>query len=115
VTRVAAATVITLALIAAPAPAKASADQGDIEAMICAYDWPCYQALAVAHCEDTELDPGVVNWYGPYVGVFQVGLMHGLSVEELQDPAANIGEAYSLWQSQGWRPWPYCGFARFGY
>lgn len=113
-TRIAAATVITLALIAAPAP-PASADQGDIEAMICAYDWPCDQAISVAHCEDTDLDPLVVNLAGPYVGPFQIGLMHGLTIEELQRPDVNIAEAYGLWRSQGWRPWPSCGFARFGY
>lgn len=114
-TRAAAATAITLALITAPQPAPARADMLDVEALICAYDWPCYEALTVAHCEDTLLDPAIVNWAGPYVGPFQIGPMHGLSVEELQDPATNVAEAYELWRSRGWQPWPTCGFARFGY
>lgn len=114
-TRAAAATVVALAIISAPSPAPARADPLDVEALICSMPWPCYEAITVAHCEDTDLDPAIVNWAGPYVGPFQIGPMHGLTVEQLQDPVTNVREAYSLWLERGWQPWPYCGFARFGY
>jgi hypothetical protein len=38
-------------------------------------------------------------------GLFQIGCVHGYSVEYLSIPANNIAVAYKVWQGQGYRAW----------
>lgn len=82
----------------------------DLPALICAYDWPCQQALVVvygpsAHCPHGESGgEDVVSPDGLYYGPFQLSLDHG-TAEQLLDPVTNVAIAYDLWRAQGWSPW----------
>lgn len=38
-------------------------------------------------------------------GIMQIGCLHGVSREELYDPATNVRVAYELWKDQGFYPW----------
>ncbi len=75
-------------------------------ALICAYPWPCQQALAVARCE-SGLQANAYN-AGNY-GLFQVNAVHarrvGGNLAALFEPAVNIAVAYAIWADQGWGPW----------
>ena len=104
--------------VSAPEPTVAPIPTGaDIRAILCAFSWPCDQALRVAQCE-SSLQPGAVG--NGSIGVMQiqvywhvdkVGRVVGRSVGEaeatqlLLDPVVNVAVAYSIWAEQGWRPW----------
>lgn len=68
-------------------------------------DW----AIRVARCE-SELRAEVVNWAGPYVGLFQIWTGHGHTVTALQNPTHNSQQAYLLYLRQGWGAWPVCQY-----
>jgi hypothetical protein len=81
------------------------------EALICAYSWPCEQALRVAQCE-SSMNPRAYS--AGNRGWFQIhGPSHahrvGGNLEALYDPAVNTRVAHEIWREQGWRPWPACG------
>lgn len=38
-------------------------------------------------------------------GLFQLGCLHGLTLEESYNPILNIEKAYQLWKADGWNPW----------
>lgn len=38
-------------------------------------------------------------------GLFQIGCLHGYSMESLHNPLVNIRVAYALWKENGWAPW----------
>lgn len=81
----------------------------DLQSIICApeYRWPsCAWALAVVDCE-SSFRTWVVNPAGPYVGLWQVDIAHGYTIEQLQDPVFNTQAAWKLYQS-GTRHWPNC-------
>ena len=104
--------------VSAPEPTVAPIPTGaDIRAILCAFSWPCDQALRVAQCE-SSLQPGAIG--NGSIGVMQiqvywhvdkVGRVVGRSVGEaeatqlLLDPVVNVAVAYSIWAEQGWRPW----------
>lgn len=77
-----------------------------VEEIICSFDWPCSEALAVARCE-SGLNPNAYNPSGAS-GLFQLLMrfhrwrLHGASEF---DPQANAAAAFSLWLEQGWAPW----------
>lgn len=70
---------------------------------MCAYDWPCDEALTTVWCESR--DEAAVIGAGRYVGWFQVDGGDA-------DPEANTREAYDKWRA--WQrgdvpnPWPAC-------
>lgn len=75
-----------------------SADyQAQAIAVICAYAWPCGQAVKVASCE-SGLRADAYNPRSGATGVFQI--LHGPS-----DLDANVAVAYGMWQRRGWQPW----------
>lgn len=80
----------------------------DLTAIVCAPEWPCVWARAVVSCE-SSWRPGVVNPAGPYVGLYQIWIGHGYTVEQLKDPVFNTSAAYKLWLRQGRDAWPNCG------
>ena len=76
---------------------------------ICAYGWPCGEALAVAECEST-FNPNAYNQSGAS-GVFQLMMpLHAwrLEGESPFNADANIKAAYGLYIEQGWWPWKQC-------
>ena len=95
----------------------------DVRALICEYDWPCAEALAVVYgptppnrdapigCPNGESggDPWAVG--GTSRGLFQVnGAAHagrvGGDLDALFDPATNVRVAYAIWRDNaGWGPW----------
>ena len=81
-----------------------------IQEIICRYDWPCQQALAVANCEST-MNPAAFDGYNS--GLFQVARKwHERRLrpdESLFDPGVNVRVAHEIWSEQGSGPWPYCG------
>ena len=104
----------------AAAPAHWTA--AEVEALICAMDWPCAEALAVVYgptppnreapygCPNGESggNPRAVG--GTSRGLFQInGSAHaarvGGDLDALFDPATNVRVAYAIWLDQGWRPW----------
>ena len=67
-------------------------------------------ALAVAKAE-SELYPRASNWgdshrgcYGSF-GIFQIGCIHGSSVEDLYDVEYNIKKARQIYNDRGWTAW----------
>jgi len=81
-----------------------------IEGIICSFDWPqgCAYWAGLAMCE-SNLQATSTGYGGRYVGLFQVWLGHGYSVDWLLDPYNNTLAAYEL--SDGGKntaPWPYC-------
>lgn len=96
---------LTLALCAPPsAKATYSLSGDEAVSIICAYDWPCETALAIAWRE-SRFQPAVVNPYSGAAGLMQIHPIHGYSIATLQDPYTNVAIAYSLWESEGWEPW----------
>jgi len=107
-------------LVGAPAPdgdsggsATGLGAASEVERLICALDWPCAGALAVARCESGP-DYYAAPWENPgHRGAFQLGSVHawrftahgwnwemdGLVLER------NVAVAYEIWVEQGWRPW----------
>ena len=114
--------------LAAPARAGEPVGAGaavavDVRALICEYDWPCAEALAVVYgptppnrdapigCPNGESggDPWAVG--GTSRGLFQVnGDAHagrvGGDLDALFDPVTNVRVAYAIWRDNaGWGPW----------
>lgn len=86
--------------------------EGELEALICSYDWDCGTALRVAACEST-MNPGAISPGGD-MGLMQVNPVHrgrvadmGYEWEHLLDPAVNLEVAWSIYADAGhsWRPW----------
>lgn len=87
----------------------------DLPALICAYAWPCDEALRVVYgsatCPNGEsggkLD--AVSDDGQNLGPFQLNVVHagrvGGDPGRLLDPATNVRIAFELYSEQGWRPW----------
>lgn len=69
-------------------------------------DWQT--GLAISSCEsgiDGHRAPNG-NTNGTLdVGLFRVNTVHGWTVEEMSDPIANAGYAYSIFKDQGLAPW----------
>ena len=87
--------------------------QSEIERLIYKYFSDDYEvALAVAKAE-SNLVPTAANWADSHAtckgsfGVFQVGCVHGSTVENLFDPEYNIRKAREIYVAAGhsWRPW----------
>lgn len=82
--------------------------QTDIEELVCSYAWPCSTALNVMWCESGGRSEAV-SWDGRNYGLFQLNVVHAASMpgfwEQWMEPAWNVSQAFSLWTSQGWRPW----------
>jgi hypothetical protein len=81
----------------------------DIPALICSYDWPCAEALAVAWCE-SRWQPDAVSNDGQNFGLFQINAVHQARVDgdldRLLDAATNVSVAFSIWRANGgWGPW----------
>ena len=79
-----------------------------IEEIVCQFDWPCEEALAVAWCE-SRFDPSAVGAYG-VLGLFQLwpGWFQwaGTDISMWDDPLVNSYTAYRVWASgRGWAPW----------
>jgi len=85
----------------------------EIVNIICSYDWDVKTAVAIAYAE-SGLNANAHN-YNPKskddsYGIFQINLYGKLkyarpSPEELLNPEKNIAFAYSMYKSQGWKPW----------
>lgn len=83
----------------------ATGDGVDVEALICSFDWPCAEALAVARCE-SGLSPSAVN--GQHAGLFQIALdwhRPKFGGADPFDAGANVAVAYAIWLDQSWLPW----------
>ena len=86
--------------------------QSEIERLICAYDWACETALAVARCESGPDYIAGFNGSG-HGGTFQLAALHAWRFAErgwdfwtdALIPERNIAVAYSLYSEQGWAPW----------
>lgn len=91
---------LLIALIIFFAVFPASSANADVS-IICAYDWPCEEAVAVAWCESRLIETAY-NPAGPYVGWFQVE-------NGSFDAVENTAQAYAMWTTRGWQPWPHCG------
>lgn len=94
-----------------PAPEAPPLD--GLEALICAYPWPCAEALAVARCESGIDAAGRLNGTaavgGSSYGLFQINAVHAYRWpdfwDEWMDPTKNAEWAFQLWSEQGWNPW----------
>lgn len=81
-----------------------------IEALVCAYSWPCAEALSLAWCE-SRYDAAAVSPDGANYGLFQVNVIHrgrvGGDVRALLDPVTNVRVAYEIYRDAGysWGPW----------
>ena len=95
-----------------PAPPPQPVTLEGAEAVICAQDWPCQQALSVARCES---GPDYIagfnrSWHG---GTFQIASLHAWRFTKRgwdfwTDALVlerNVAIAYEIWAQQGWRPW----------
>lgn len=80
---------------------------GGIEEVVCAYPWPCAEALAVKWCESGDRWDRVGA--GVNYGGFQINSVHAGRFGEFwtrwADPAYNTMMAFTIWSEQGWRPW----------
>ena len=89
-------------------PALPPADEGGLDgsftATICAYDWPCQEAVAVMMCESSG-HADAEN--GDNVGLFQINVVAHPSYfrAELLDPETNIKAAFDIWRDGGWTSW----------
>jgi len=77
------------------------------EPLVCAYPWPCSEALAVIQCESSG-DPNAEN--GGSLGLMQIHYAsHWDKVDgpaALYDPATNIAVGYQLYADYGsWYHW----------
>jgi len=96
----------------AKVPVRKVVAQSEIEALIIAY-WPEQPevALAVAKAE-SGLNPTASNWADAHkgcngsFGIFQIGCVHGSSVEDLYNVEYNIKKARAIYDVAGsWQPW----------
>lgn len=94
----------------APRPSEGGVADGSVEEIICAYDWPCQEALAVAACE-SNFDSLAVSADGGNFGWFQINAIHrgrvAGDVSRLLDPHINAAVAYAIWLDYGghWTAW----------
>lgn len=115
----------------APMPAKASASVsidaiypvsvieaaeeevgGDVQAVICAYPWPCEEALAVAWCESRH-DARAVDAFAENWGLFQINeqTWRPYFGEErwarVLEASENTAMAWEIYERGGrtWLPW----------
>ena len=117
----------TQTVVVAPTVARPRGDGTSLQALICAYGWPCQEALAVIYgptppnayapngCGSGE-SGGNPNAYnaGNY-GLLQINYASHvdklLRVTGSTDPAllfipeVNLDVGYIIWQEQGWGPW----------
>ena len=95
-------------LAANAAPAVRLTGGGRLAALISAYPWPYAEALAVARCENRELDPSIISDSGDY-GIFQINEVHAGRVDgyltRLLIAEVNVRVAYEIWSEEGWGPW----------
>lgn len=97
--------VATLPMCAPPSAKATYALSGDeAVSIICAYEWDCETALAIAWRE-SRWQPEAVNPYSGAAGLMQIHPIHGYSIDVLRNPYMNVAIAYGLWESEGWRPW----------
>ena len=79
-----------------------------VAALIAAYPWPQEQAIAVARCENRELDPSIISDSEDY-GIFQINAVHAARVAgdltRLLIAEVNVRVAYEIWSEEGWEPW----------
>lgn len=89
-----------------PTPQVVARAVPSIEQIVCSYDWPCAQALAVMKCESSG-NPMATN--GGNLGLFQISAIHGWRVggnlDALLDAETNVQVAHQIWREQGWGPW----------
>jgi hypothetical protein len=90
-------------------PQQGVADGEWIKEVICAYDWPCGEALAVARCE-SRFHADAVSPDGANYGWFQINIIHRRRVDgdmaRLLDPVENARVAYAIYRDNyGWSPW----------
>lgn len=101
-------TALTIGSVAMCAPPKANAAyalSGDeAVSIICAYDWDCPTALAIAWRE-SRWQPAAVNPYSGAAGLMQIHPVHGYPIATLQDPYQNVAIAFALYEASGWAPW----------
>ena len=78
------------------------ADVEQWRGLVCAYGWPCDEALAVLWCESRG-DPSAVSPDGQNIGLFQLNLIHGY----YPGPEENVAKAYAIWLDYGghWTAW----------
>ena len=75
-----------------------------IAALIAAYPWPYAEAIAVARCENRNLDPAIISPTGDY-GIFQINEVHagrvGGDLTRLLIPEVNVRVAYEIYSESG--------------
>ncbi|MDZ7732233.1 MAG: transglycosylase SLT domain-containing protein [Acidimicrobiia bacterium] len=91
-------------------PPEAPVAEGPLAELVCSYDWPCQQALAIARCEST-MRPHVISPTNDY-GLMQINGVHrgrwramGYSEADMLRPGPNLAVAHAIWAEQGWGPW----------
>lgn len=79
-----------------------------ILSLIAAYPWPYAEALAVARCENRNLDPSIISPTEDY-GIFGINEVHAARVAgdltRLLIAEVNVRVAFEIWSEQGWEPW----------
>lgn len=109
------------AVDATPVPAPAArpgarpvaAPAGGVAAVVCAYPWPCADALGVvygnARCPNGESGGNPLAYNAGNYGLYQINAVHAARVDgdlsRLFDVETNVAVAYALWRDQGWAPW----------
>ena len=107
-------------------PRGPAAGTAEIRAIICAYPWPCAEALAVVYgptppnsrapggCANGESGGNPRAQNGDHAGLFQIArywheqrfTRRGWSWEQdAFDAERNAAIAYELWSDSGWGPW----------
>ena len=92
-----------------PEPSSALGRDSAIPALIASYTWPYEQAIAVAKCENRNLDPTIISSTNDY-GILQINKVHAWRVEgdimRFLIPEVNVRVAYEIYvDSEGWSPW----------
>lgn len=85
----------------------------EIVEVVCAYPWPCQEALTVAWCE-SRFRPDAVGRLGER-GLLQIHPVHmdrirslGYTWDDIFQVRLNVEVAYAIWKERGWRPWANC-------
>lgn len=90
----------------APAPVSAGTNCDVARSLINQYGWNADVAYQVMLAE-SGCNPNAANWNDQHAncagsfGLFQINCGHG----QLYDPAANVAQAYKMYQASGWQPW----------
>lgn len=84
--------------------------EGELEALICSYDWHCGEWIGRIRCEST-MNPRAVGSAGER-GLTQIHPIHrqrierlGFTWDDMFDPVANLTVAFDIYREQGARPW----------